>query len=241
MAEQNRPTSDPSSVEQPATQSNIPSDPITASIDSELPRTSLNDSGLSKRPRDVRLIHMILANYGVTAYQERVPLQLMDFAYRYTSAVLQDALHLTTEPYGSSGPIGGRGNTANNDQNSISLNALRLSIASRTHYQFSPNLPKEFYQELATERNRIALPVVGKESGLMLPPERYCLTGVGWGLKEEWDSEAEVDEEDSHEAQDTATGERADGDSDQEEDEKMEDFFGEELDGGGEDDDMEGE
>lgn len=47
------------------------------------------DNGQSKRPRDARLIHLILANYGVNAYQERVPLQLMDFAYRYTSSILQ--------------------------------------------------------------------------------------------------------------------------------------------------------
>ena len=57
--------------------------------DSSFPTNSSIDNGQSKRPRDARLIHLILANYGVNAYQERVPLQLMDFAYRYTSSTLQ--------------------------------------------------------------------------------------------------------------------------------------------------------
>ena len=57
--------------------------------DPSFPTNSSVDSGQSKRPRDARLIHLILANYGVSAYQERVPLQLMDFAYRYTSSTLQ--------------------------------------------------------------------------------------------------------------------------------------------------------
>ena len=57
--------------------------------DSNFPTNSSVDNGQSKRPRDARLVHLILANYGVNAYQERVPLQLMDFAYRYTSSTLQ--------------------------------------------------------------------------------------------------------------------------------------------------------
>ncbi|KAK4951632.1 Transcription initiation factor TFIID subunit 9, partial [Elasticomyces elasticus] len=27
--------------------------------------------------------------------------------------------------------------------------------------------------------------------GMRLPDERYCLTGAGWGLKEEWESQGE--------------------------------------------------
>src|SRR5690242_19093890 len=60
-----------------------------------VPLTSAHDSGLGKRPRDARLIHMLLSNLGVTAYQERVPLQLLDFAYRHSSSILSDALHLS--------------------------------------------------------------------------------------------------------------------------------------------------
>ena len=65
-------------------------DPTGAdSINTSFPTNSPADNGESKRPRDARLMHLVLANYGVAAYQERVPLQLMDFAYRYTSLTLQ--------------------------------------------------------------------------------------------------------------------------------------------------------
>lgn len=168
---------------------------LPASGNSMLFAASLSDNGLSKRPRDARLLHMVLANLGVTAYHERVPLQLMDFAYRHTSSTLQDALHLSVEGFSNLGhAVGaGRGAGPHNpiDMSSVSIFSLRLSIDSRTHYQFSPTLPKDFYQEMAHERNRISLPAVGKDWGLRLPPEQHCLTGVGWSLKEEWENKGD--------------------------------------------------
>lgn len=227
-----------------------------------IPGTSLQDSGKTRRPRDVRLVHMLLASLGVTAYQDRVPLQLLDFAYRYTSNVLQDAVHLATEGY--AGAVGdAAGNTGKNahsaEANGVSLPALRLSIASRLHYQFQTGLPKEFLMDVASERNRIALPGVSRGfdaaaqagpngapatgapnqsimmAGMRLPPERFCLTGMGWNMKDEWDSEGE-EEEDMPDAPQPAAGagkteegEEGEGDEDEDEDGKMEDIFGEDT------------
>lgn len=125
---------------------------------------------------------------GVHAYTERVPLQLMDFAYRYTSSILSDATS-----YGEAQQNQGSGSkkASKNDEGDISLNALRTAVAARAAYQFSAALPKEFMTEIANERNRVALPKVDREFGVRLPPERYCFTGVGWGVKETWESEAE--------------------------------------------------
>lgn len=208
---------------------------VPTSSNLAFPATSSTDSGLSKRPRDARVVHMILANLGVTAYQERVPLQLMDFAYRYTSSTLQDALHLTSENYGTATTGGGGKANAVNDLSSITLASLRLSVASRTHYQFNPNLPKEFYHDLAQERNRVALPPVTKESGVRLPPEQYCLTGVGWGLKEEWDSEEEEEEEEEPAEGEDAMNIKQEGEGEEEADETMEDIFGDGGEGYGDD------
>ncbi|KAJ5544376.1 hypothetical protein N7513_006940 [Penicillium frequentans] len=218
----------------------------------QIPGTSLQDSGKTRRPRDVRLVHMLLASLGVTAYQDRVPLQLLDFAYRYTSNVLQDAVHLATEGY--AGAVGdAAGNTGKNansaEVNGVSLPALRLSIASRLHYQFQTGLPKEFLMDVASERNRIALPGVSRGfdaaapggpngapaaaanqsvmmAGMRLPPERFCLTGMGWNMKDEWDSEGE-EEEDIPDAPPHG-GEKED-DEEEENDGKMEDIFGEDT------------
>lgn len=199
---------------------------------------------------------MLLASLGVSAYQDRVPLQLLDFAYRYTSNVLQDALHLSTEGYAGEGGggAGGKGQDANN----VSLSAVRLSIASRLHYQFQTGLPKEFLMDVASERNRIALPgasrgfdMAGNKAqqqanqsvllgGMRLPPERFCLTGSAWTMRDEWESEGEeevgeeMEGDEMREGGDSTgqEGVKAEGEEEgegEEEDGKMEDVFGEDT------------
>ncbi|KAL8831079.1 MAG: hypothetical protein Q9170_005459 [Blastenia crenularia] len=186
------------------------------------------DDGFVKRPRDSRLLHMVLANLGVTAYQERVPLQLMDFAYRYTSSTLQDALHLTSEGYGTQASGTGK-STGHNDMSAVTLSSLRLSIASRTHYQFSPTLTKDFYHEIAQERNQVQLPAVGKDWGVRLPPEQYCLTGLGWKMQDEWANITKGEGGDDIVSDQIMLDREADHEEDGVEDgnDRMEDFFGE--------------
>lgn len=213
------------------------SDAQAAKPDPDAPLTSQQDDGLSKRPRDARLIHTVLQNLGVHNYQERVPLQLLDFAYRYTSSVLSDSLRLSAEGYTSSAQEK-RKAAATDDGSNITVTALRQAIASRQGYAFEPALPKEFMMEQATERNRIALPKVERGYGVQLPEEKYCLTGVGWSLKEEWDSEEEEEpkvngtaaaappaaKEDEEMGGVDGTGEE---EGDDEGEGKMEDIFGE--------------
>lgn len=85
----------------------------------------------SQTPRDVRLLRLIFATQGVTSYEDQVPLQLMDFAYRYTSEVLQDAMvyndyaHPNQSNAGNigGGPLGGStNNNTNNNNTSQSTN-----------------------------------------------------------------------------------------------------------------------
>jgi transcription initiation factor TFIID subunit 9B len=159
------------------------------------PPTSLSDPGTSKRPRDARLIHLILANMGVHAYTERVPLQLLDFAYRYTSSILSDALSYEP-PLPTTSGTKKRAAAGEGEGEGISLAALRTAVGARAAGTFQPNLGKEFMSEVAQERNRIALPRVEREFGIRLPPERYCFTGVGWGLKGAWTEEIEDGDED---------------------------------------------
>lgn len=166
-----------------------------------VPLTSLQDTGLSKRPRDARLIHMLLSPLGCTAYQERVPLQLLDFAYRHSSSILSDALHLSSDAYISQqqrarDPAPGSGGFKDAD-GQVSTQAVELAISSRLQYQFSGGtsgggLSKEFLIGLAQDRNKVALPrVLQNEWGVRLPSERFVLTGVPWGLKGEWVEEDE--------------------------------------------------
>ncbi|KAF3914013.1 hypothetical protein ABW21_db0209323 [Orbilia brochopaga] len=151
------------------------------------------DTGASRRPRDARTIHLILASMGVTAYQERVPLALMDISYRYTSAVLQDALLYWDAAHPAT--------TTGQPPPQITMSDLRMAIAAKVNHQFVTAPPKEFMLSIAEERNKVVLPAVGKDWGIRLPPEQFCLTGVNWELLAEPLDEAEDDEEDDADAE----------------------------------------
>lgn len=162
------------------------------------------------RPRDARLIELLLTSQGVTAYEPRVPLLLLDFAYRHTSSVLSDALHLSGDPYVSqagSKPSAAAGATSVAAGDApVSANAVKLAIGARLAYQFrggssGGGISKEYMQELARERNKVSLPkIVPNEWGVRLPNERFVLSGTSWGLKNGWEEEGDDNESDGGDA-----------------------------------------
>lgn len=208
--------------------------PSQAANNSPVPAASNSDSQLdsstvARKPRDARMLHIMLQTMGVSSYHERVPLMLMDFAYRYTSSILQDAL-LFSDTINSTSNTGGQNPPAN-----ISTDDLRMSIASRVNHQFNPGLPKEFLLEVAQERNKVALPTVQPEFGVRLPPEKYCLTGINWDLMENMDEWAEISDEDDEDGdvgggleggRGAATGSEDDQAVKMEEDDDDENLFG---------------
>lgn len=247
------PPAEPSQSLPPTTQPSQPSTQPQVEALLSQPLTSLSDNGNSRRPRDHRLIHLLLVSHGIAAYQQRVPLQLMDFAYRYTSSVLSDALYIQTEAYDQADVAtnakgrGAKHNQKNSEEGDISLAALRMAIGSKMGHQFQSSLPKEFLKTLADERNRISLssqardgdkggPLIG---GVKLPHEKYCLTGLGWGLKDEWDSEGEetpdeAEPEEKPEPEDLMMEDGGGNEDDEEGLGDMEDVFGPDNgDGGG--------
>ncbi|EPS41830.1 hypothetical protein H072_4241 [Dactylellina haptotyla CBS 200.50] len=182
------------------------------------------DTGASRRPRDARTIHLMLASMGVTAYQERVPLALMDIAYRYTSSILQDALLYWDAAHPAT--------TTGQPAPQVAMSDLRMAIAAKVNHQFVTAPPKEFMLDIAQERNKIALPPVKKDWGIRLPPEQYCLTGVNWELlAEPLDDGDEEDEEEDEEAtpRENARNDRDEGD--EEMPDAVADMFGENGDG----------
>ncbi|KAF3932836.1 hypothetical protein ABW19_dt0209209 [Dactylella cylindrospora] len=163
------------------------------------------DTGASRRPRDARTIHLMLASMGVTAYQERVPLALMDIAYRYTSSVIQDALLYWDAAHPAT--------TTGQPPAQVTMSDLRMAIAAKVNHQFVAAPPKEFMLDIALERNKIALPSVKKDWGIRLPPEQYCLTGVNWELlAEPLDEGNDDDEEDMETPRENPRQDRDEGD-----------------------------
>ncbi|KAL2270044.1 hypothetical protein VTJ83DRAFT_2228 [Remersonia thermophila] len=195
--------------------------------------TSTNpNNAASPRPRDARTLELLLTAQGVTSFEQRVPLLLLDFAYRHTASILSDALHLAADPYVSH--AGSRPSAASGaapvtvGDAAVTASAVQLAIASRLGYQFRGGggsvaggmaggggagggaASKEWLMELARERNKIALPrVQPSEWGVRLPGERFVLSGVSWGLRDVWagqegaeDSSSEEEEEDEEEGGD---------------------------------------
>lgn len=154
-------------------------------------------TGHTRSQQDKTAVHKLLENAGITKYHERVPLQLMDFAYRHTLATLNDAHSLITAGYDTSQakrPQAMRraAMTATPyDLTSVPYPILQLSIRLRSDTQFNPALPKAFQEELAEEVNATPLPAVKDSWGMGLPQDQHCLLGVGWRLREEKEREGE--------------------------------------------------
>ncbi|KAI1413176.1 TFIID-31kDa-domain-containing protein [Hypoxylon sp. FL1857] len=178
------------------------------------------------RPRDARTIELLLTSQGVTSFDQRVPLLLLDFAYRHTSAVLSDAIHLSTDPYTTqagtkpSASSGAAPTAPSHNEAVVTTNAINLAIASRQSFQFRGGAggagggaaSKEFMQDLARERNKVALPrVLAHEWGVRLPNERFVLSGVGWGLRDQWGEEGGDDDSEDEDMEDDGTQKRDGG------------------------------
>ncbi|KAK3310473.1 transcription initiation factor IID, 31kD subunit-domain-containing protein [Chaetomium strumarium] len=173
--------------------------------------TTATQSTTAPRPRDARTIELLLTAQGVTSFEQRVPLLLLDFAYRHTASILSDALHLSADPYTSH--AGARPSAAsgaapvNVGEATISSNAVQLAIASRLGFQFrggagggtggtgGGGASKDWMMELAREKNKVALPrVLPSEWGVRLPSERFVLSGVSWGLRDVWAGQEGLEE-----------------------------------------------
>lgn len=177
------------------------------------PRAPSSPSTTAPRPRDARVLELLLTSQGVTSYESRVPLLLMDFAYRHTTAVLNDAIHLSVDPYTThagaraSSAAGATASLIAQDA-SVSANAVRLAIASRQGYQFrggnaAGGVSKEWMQDIARERNKVGLPrVPPNEWAVRLPNERFVLSGLGWGLRDVWGDEGSEGEEEDADMED---------------------------------------
>ncbi|KAI9665346.1 MAG: Transcription initiation factor TFIID subunit 9 [Alyxoria varia] len=104
-------------------------------------QTSTTDAGSTPRPRDARTLHMLFSALGIPTYQDRVPLLLLDYAYRYTVGVLSDAQHLASEGYTTHvGPgmssSGARARelsstSAGSKDGELNVQTIRMAVASR--------------------------------------------------------------------------------------------------------------
>ncbi|ORZ15887.1 transcription initiation factor TAFII31 [Absidia repens] len=118
------------------------------------------------QPPDATTVSLVLQALGVQQYDPKVVQQILEYAHRYTTDVLQDALVYMEHA----------------NKTDIDLDDVQLAIQGRVNHSFTTPPPKEFLLELAEEKNKIPLPLLPEKYGNRLPAEKYCLTGVNFSI-----------------------------------------------------------
>ncbi|KAI5155805.1 Transcription Initiation Factor Tfiid Subunit 9B [Manis pentadactyla] len=118
-------------------------------------------------PRDALVMAQILKDMGITEYEPRVINQMLEFAFRYVTTILDDA-----KMYSS------HAKKANVDADDV-----RLAIQYRADQSFTSPPPRDFLLDIARQKNQTPLPLIKPYAGPRLPPDRYCLTAPNYRLK----------------------------------------------------------
>ncbi|GAA6018400.1 hypothetical protein JCM10207_000879 [Rhodosporidiobolus poonsookiae] len=121
-------------------------------------------------PRDARLIALLLAAAGAEDCEEGVVRMLVEFAHRYTTDILTDALMYADHA---------RAGSSSTAPVVPSLDDLRLAVQARTE---GAQVPKEFLLHLSTTVNSIPLPPLPEVYGIRLPPPAQRLTAPNFSL-----------------------------------------------------------
>lgn len=141
-------------------------DPLPPTSNGHPPTTNNIPTDPALKPRDARLLHLLLTASQVPSYSPKVPIQLLDFAYRYLHSILLDAQAYVDHGHGQGAAIG--------------VDDVRLAVSSKVGHSFRGPPPKEFLLEVAAERNRRPLPAVREGVEIRLPPERWTLNAPNW-------------------------------------------------------------
>ena len=117
-------------------------------------------------PKDAQMMAQILKDLGITEYEPRLINQMLEFAFRYVTTILDDA-----KIYSS------RAKKATVDADDV-----RLAIQFHADQSFTSLPPRDFFirYRKAKKSNPFS---VKPYSGPRLPPDRYCLTAPNYRLK----------------------------------------------------------
>ncbi|XP_007968845.2 transcription initiation factor TFIID subunit 9-like [Chlorocebus sabaeus] len=113
--------------------------------------------------KDAQMMAQILKDMGITEYEPRVINQMLEFAFRYVTTILDDAKIYSSHA----------------KKATVDADDVRLAIQCRADQSF----PRYFLLDMARQRNQTPLPLIKPYSGPGLPPDRYCLTAPNYRLK----------------------------------------------------------
>nr|AAQ56726.1 liver regeneration related protein [Rattus norvegicus] len=118
-------------------------------------------------PKDAQMMAQILKDMGITEYEPRVINQMLEFALRYVTTILDDAKIYSSHA----------------KKPTVDADDVRLPIQCRADHSFTSPPPRDFLLDIARQRNQTPLPLIKPYSGPRLPPDRYCLTAPNYRLK----------------------------------------------------------
>lgn len=118
-------------------------------------------------PKDAQVIMSIMKDMGITDYEPKVINQLLEFTYRYVTCILDDSRIYANHA----------------KKKFIDLDDVRLAVKMQLERSFTNPPPRDVLLEVARAKNNIPLPFVKPNNGLRLPPDRYCLNGTNYRLK----------------------------------------------------------
>lgn len=121
----------------------------------------------SPKPRLAISLERLLQSMGEERHEPQVISMLMEIAHRYTTELLEDA-----DAY--------KRHTKQTD-----ISEQDIALAQQVHREMKHRAPppREALAEIAERVNSLPLPAIPTRSGLLLPPERYCLTQGNYQVK----------------------------------------------------------
>ncbi|KAI9224177.1 transcription initiation factor IID, 31kD subunit-domain-containing protein [Blastocladiella britannica] len=140
------------------------------------PLSTTTTTTTADKPRDARLIELVLASSGIYDCDELVVPMLLEFAHRHVADLLAEASAFA-EHAASGSDAASRRRTRD-----LTVADVRLAVQSKVNHAFTGPPPKDFMLELAAEKNAAPLPPVLPRHGLRLPPRQYTLTGPNFAI-----------------------------------------------------------
>lgn len=124
----------------------------------------------SIQPKLAADIQQILNDNGVTSYDPHIINMLIELCNRYISELIYDS-----DDY-----------RVHRNSEKIDLEDVKLSLQVRGTYNNTHKPPtRELLYSIAQQRNNVPLPIIPTRTGLLLPPQRYCITKPIYNIKTE--------------------------------------------------------
>ncbi|KAM0672373.1 subunit of transcription initiation factor TFIID [Ordospora colligata] len=121
-------------------------------------------SGENLAPRDAKVISVILRSLGIEECEPKVIIQLLEFAYKYSTEVLGDALLFSKH--------------ANRTQ--INSSDVKLALQTKVGKYFAPPPPRQYLAEISSMTNSKPLSVPDGETLIKVPPLSSALLSLDY-------------------------------------------------------------